>query len=215
MTLRRIALPLIGALALGAAPARAGLLSFNGPNGNVATTASLSEGGLTINVCGYTYARFGTPGQNLQPEDLARLARDLGLANSTGTDGVAGNHRTTANGNQNDDGEASSGVMGSGGHSFGGGSDGDWSGGWSDYLAKLRNNAGSVFDRTNGWKDHSSGPFGPYGPFDPPWRPSWPNHHDDNSDPVKGDHHSMPEPATLALLGSGLLASRLVRRRKQ
>jgi hypothetical protein len=223
MTLRRIALKLIGAFTLGALPATAGMLSFNAPDNNVSTTASTTEGGLTtVAVCGYTYARFGATGESWQHVDVAGLIRDLGIADLAGGEGAGGNGGTT------NAGSADGAVSSSGGSAWNSSSDGS---GWGNPLGNgtgFGGGAGTFFDRKNsaggsfdglGGPRHPSGPFGPFGPFDPPWwRPNhgsfpWGDKWDHGDDDAPTQH--TPEPATLMLLGGGLLASRLVRRRQR
>src|SRR5262245_61549116 len=113
MTLRRIALPLMGALTLAAMPASAGLLPFNVSDDNVSTTAASSEGGLTtIAVCGYTYARFGASGEGWQRVDVAQLARDLGFGNSGSDGGPGGNNSASSIGSNSSNGGGDFGSVG-------------------------------------------------------------------------------------------------------
>ena len=224
MTLRRLALQLVGAFTLGALPATAGMLSFNSPDNNVSTTASTTEGGLTtVAVCGYTYARFGDSDGNVQHVDVARLLQDLGIANLAGGEGAVGNGGTTASGDLGDDAAGSSGGSspnsssdGSGwGNSLGNGTGFGGGGAFGDSVKK---NPGAFLDGLGGPR-YPSSPSGLYGPFDPSsWRPNngsipWGDRWDVGDDDAPTQH--MPEPATLVLLGGGLLASRLVRRRSK
>jgi hypothetical protein len=218
MTLPRIALPLMGVLTLGALPASAGMLTFTGSDDDVSTTASSTEGGLTtIAVCGYTYARFGASGEGWQRVDVAQLARDLGLGNGSSNANASGRNQG-GNGSGGDNSFGSAGGTGSYGNHGSQGSRGLFDGFDSEWMAAWARNHSSTLN--DNWGSGGRGfPAPPIPWLNGPWHNNpgfpWHNGGDGGNHGEDSDTQHAPEPATLLLLGGGLLASRMFRRRKQ
>jgi hypothetical protein len=194
MELRKTALALMSALTVGALTASAAVVSlgFSGSDGNPGPTESLIEGEMTPNAIASLYARFGPP------------AGTRGAA-----DGV------------NDSNDA--GGVGSGGGLGAGGGLGSSSG-----LADFTNGGDRPFSflqTPDGFASSASNPvlLGPLGVptsrvFFPGWAPDSAAAISDSIAHELGPVPAiteMPEPASLVLLGSGLLMGRYFRRQKR